>query len=249
MVTFTNLGRLGRFGNQLWQIAATIGYSRQYGVQYAIPEWQYAKHFNGRINQSKTFRRLPVIKEKSFSYNKLPRMNGADLFGYFQSIKYWKHCESEIRELFKPNFEISRIIESNKDFNNTNTCSVHIRRGDYIKHIDYHSILPIDYYKEAMDQINADLYLVFSDDIDWCKKNIQIENARFISTGSDVIDWFMMSSCKNHIIANSSYSWWASYLSENENKKIIAPNKNLWFGKGYSEYKLDDLYLPQWITI
>lgn len=251
MVTFSALGNLGRMSNQMWQISAVIGYSRFYGMDYVIPNWQYAQHFQGPFNQSSSIRRMPTVKEKSFSYQRLLKHSDADLFGYFQSIKYWKHCEEEIRKMFKPNEKIKAIIDKQNDFSKINSCSIHVRRTDYLELKDYHPSLPLDYYTKAIEKARADLYIVFSDDIEWCKENIKAEGKEVIyfSSGIDILDWFVAGTCKQHIIANSSFSFWYSFLSEREGKTIYAPAKTMWFGHKYEDKKVDDLYLPEWNLI
>lgn len=251
MVTFSALGNLGRFGNQLWQIAATIGYARMYNMPYVLPFWDPCKFFNGNINQSGQFMRMPTVKEKSFSYQRIQKFGNADLFGYFQSIKYWKHCEDEIRALFKPNEAIRTITNKYSGGISEDSCSIHVRRGDYLELKDYHPSLPLDYYTKAIEHVKADLYIVFSDDIAWCKENIKAEGKEIIyfSSGNDIMDWFVARTCKKHIISNSSWSWWYSFLCEHEEKEIHAPAKNLWFGPGYAHNSVDDLYLPEWKLI
>jgi hypothetical protein len=89
--------------------------------------------------------------------------------------------------------------------------------------------------------------MVFSDDIEWCKENLQLENSTFVSTDSDYVDLCLMSMCNHHIIANSSFSWWGAWLNKNKDKKVVAPNQ--WFGSAYEHYKLNDLYCENWIII
>jgi hypothetical protein len=102
------------------------------------------------------------------------------------------------------------------------------------------------YYKNAVDKIKADRYLVFSDDIEWCKDKIHGSKVTYVNTGDDIIDFFIMAQCKNFIIANSSFSWWGSWLAKYPKKRIIAPRKNQWFGEDAKNRKVDDLYLSNW---
>lgn len=245
MVTFSQLSKLGRMSNQIWQIAATVGYARQYGMDYQIPIWEYAQHFKGTFNQSSNLQPLPRYSEKHFHYNKIPRYQHIDLYGYFQSRKYWQHCEGEIRKTFEPNESIRAILD--KSPIPSNTCAIHVRRTDYLNFQDYHKVLPVEYYRSAIELVKADNYIVFSDDIEACKDMFSgNENFTYINSGNDMLDWFMMRECHHFIIANSSYSWWASYLGNKENKRIIAPSKDKWFGIKYKNHNVDDLYLPEW---
>lgn len=108
-----------------------------------------------------------------------------------------------------------------------NSTSLHIRRGDYIT--DYGSAVGTNYYEQAIEYIKSfdkdTHFYVFSDDIEWAKENIKHENLHFVSDGSMNMleEFFVMSSCKNQIITNSSFSWWAAWLNENEKKIIVAP--------------------------
>lgn len=244
MVTNSHIGYLGRFGNQLFQIAAVIGYARKWKQDYVLPMWPYAKHFKYGFNQSKGANHFIKYRERYFHYTDIPRCHNVDLSGYFQSIRYWEHCQPEIRQLFSPNEAIQAILD--KDPIPENTCAIHVRRTDYLQLKDYHPSLPIDYYQRAMEAIGAERYIVFSDDIEWCKTQPVFEGATFINSGNDLLDFFIMTQCDKFIIANSSYSWWASYLSKGKDKKIIAPKKEYWFGEKYNMNNVDDLYLNNW---
>jgi hypothetical protein len=95
-----------------------------------------------------------------------------------------------------------------------------------------------------MTKINR--FLIFSDDIEWCKKNFNSDDFYFVEGNKDIEDLFLMTLCKNHIISNSSFSWWGSWLCENDKKIIIAPNR--WFSEESSTiYK--DVYTSNMIRI
>jgi hypothetical protein len=104
------------------------------------------------------------------------------------------------------------------------------------------------YYQEAMKHFDDDtLFVVFSDDIDWCKSVFKGDNFIFITNEQDYVDLYLMSLCKNNIIANSSFSWWGSWLNKNEGKKVIAPSK--WFGRAYSDWDTNDIYTKNMIKL
>jgi hypothetical protein len=131
---------------------------------------------------------------------------------------------------------------------------VHIRRGDYTNPeiLRVHGILEPSYYQQAISKMleknpNAVFYF-FSDDMEWVKKNLQVEKAVYVSnilSKTHFEDFWLMSQCKHHIIANSSFSWWAAWLNKNENKMVIAPNR--WFNEKDADTK--DLLLNKWIKI
>lgn len=244
MVTNSNIGKLGRFGNQLFQIAAVIGYARKYSQDYVLPMWDYAKHFKYGFNQSAILKPYAKYSEPHFHFAPIQKYKDVDLYGYFQSINYWDNIQKEIRALFSPNEQLQTLLDKTPML--PNTCAIHVRRTDYLQLNDYHPSLSIDYYKNAIEAMKADQYIVFSDDIEWCKTQPIFEGFTFVNSGNDLLDFFMMRQCDRFIIANSSYSWWSSYLSTGLNKRIIAPKKEHWFGLKYNTNNVDDLYLTEW---
>jgi hypothetical protein len=95
---------------------------------------------------------------------------------------------------------------------------------------------------------NDKYYIIFSDDISWCKENLSfLNNKIFIEGNTDFQDLYLMSKCKNNIIANSSFSWWGAWLNTNKDKIVIAPKK--WFGISNSHLDTSDLYCNNWVTI
>ena len=117
----------------------------------------------------------------------------------------------------------------------TNSVSLHIRRGDYVS-LDYvnkiHGVCALDYYKRAIEyitkRVNPPHFFLFSDDIDWVVENLKMEHPFTvvdINKGKGWLDMNLMKQCKHNIIANSSFSWWGAWLNENPQKIIIAPEK------------------------
>jgi hypothetical protein len=89
-------------------------------------------------------------------------------------------------------------------------------------------------------------FLIFSDDIQWCKQNFpEMKNFVYIEGQKDYEDFLLMSLCNHNIICNSSFSWWAAWINQNSNKIVIAPKK--WFGPAYSHFDTKDLYCDGWI--
>jgi hypothetical protein len=160
------------------------------------------------------------------------------LDGYFQSEDYFK----SIREQLLSDFQFPGLNETARELENEIAASgtavgVHVRRGDYLKPdiLAYHGVLPLAYYQQAKREIESSVtnphYFVFSDDPEWCRSNFSFlgSNAKIVSQAVDNAwtDMYLMSLCKHHIIANSSYSWWAAWLNKNPEKLVVAP-KN-WF--------------------
>jgi hypothetical protein len=247
MITFSKLGKLGRLGNQLFQVAATIGAAHRVGAQYMIPKWYYTKFFDYNFIQGHR-KGHNLWLEPDFTYCPTPVRSNLDLYGYFQSEKYFEGVD--FKEVFKPTKEVNDYIDNKYgELLKKDTASIHIRRTDYLTHADYHYNLGLDYYHNAIRAFDDRYtFLIFSDDIDWCIDNLGTHNCVFISGNEDIIDLFLMSKCKHNIIANSSFSWWASYLNDNPGKKVIAPTKDKWFGPKMNKC-VDDLYCKNWQLI
>ncbi len=175
------------------------------------------------------------------------------LDGYWQSEKYFKDIEDIIRKEFilksmgEEANKIKKVIEKEK-----NSVSIHIRRGDYVnnpKTLAIHGVCSIDYYKRAIKYINKKTkgvkFFVFSDDIPWVKENLELKNVFFVSNSNIKAeeDLFLMSLCKNNIIANSSFSWWGAWLNKNREKIVVAPQN--WF----NNKKEKDIVPLSWIRI
>lgn len=159
--------------------------------------------------------------------------------GYWQTEKYFSKIENKIRLAFRFNenmlSEKSKIAA--KEIKNSNSISIHIRRGDYL-HPKYQSlygnICTISYYHKAIQLIqqryDKTAFFIFSDDIEWVQKNLKIDNAKYIDFNKNYDSWqdmYLMSICKHNIIANSTFSWWGAWLNSNKNKIVITPNKFL----------------------
>ena len=140
---------------------------------------------------------------------------------------------------------VSAKMEQYKQlFSKMESCAVHIRRGDYV---NINGCIDMTYYKKALEMLREKkncIFVFFSDDIEWVKQYFSnVGNAIFFDekTGiSDLEEFFIMSYCKNQIIANSSFSWWAAYLNTAENKTVIAPE---------IEKRAGDFYPENWIKL
>ncbi len=157
------------------------------------------------------------LKNKNIFYN-----------GYWQSFKYFEEYCNDIKEILVYQGEKSKKFKAYMNNLKDNTISVHVRRGDYINDKDNLSI-GMEYYKEAYNRIsglvmdNAE-YLIFSDDKEYVKEALRfIKNARVVEGISDIEEFELMRACSHHIIANSTFSWWSAYLSQNKGGMIFAP--------------------------
>lgn len=248
---------IGGLGNQMFQYAYAKALEvRGYHVKIDISAFDtYTKHGGYQLNNYLTdmdiatkkdvmqfksknkilalIKKRKILKEKSllFDGRLLNPLKNAYIEGYFQNAQ---------KEIFK-SFILKNILSNystelyNKILNTNYSYSIHIRRGDYLDN-DNKNIFgtcDLDYYNNAINIINSQhkhTFFIFSNDIEWCKENFITNNIIFIDNKEERPpneDIYLMSLCKNNIIANSSFSWWASWLNLNKNKIVIAP-KN-WF--------------------
>lgn len=248
-LTFDVLGNLGRLGNQMFQYAALKGIAANRGYDYKIPNqnielyqtFQIPKKF-GVPNENKVTHKNYEFDDELYNYC----FDNVDLWGFFQSEKYFKNIETEIRKDFSFYDRIHNICSNyrNGTFLNTELISIHIRRSDYLTDSNFCN-LTIDYYINALELLPDLPILVFSDDIEWCEKMFLNPRFKFIKSNNTQIDLCLMSMCNYHVIANSSFSWWGSWLAKS--KKTIAPSA--WFQNQYSNWDTKDLYLPNWIIL
>lgn len=229
----------GGLGNQLFQIAATHALAlRNNDVSgfnlndchtplQGSPSNKYKNNILKDVNHINSYNFRNIYFEPTFSYQEIPYSKDLILQGYFQSEKYFSDYKDEILKLFTSNLN-KNSIKSFIGETEKQITSVHIRRGDYLKNEKFHKICSIDYYHSSIDLIGDGIFIFFSDDINWVKKNFKGENFLFSPFTEEIDDLILMSECNNNIIANSSFSWWGAYLNQNKNKKVIAPKE--WFG-------------------
>ncbi len=203
-----------------------------------VKQGEYVRKFSERITHRLGL--SPVIhqygeRSSNFDSRVLTLRDNTYLVGWWQNERYF----ADIRKIL-----LKEFVPKNKATGNntkwlglagsTNSISVHVRRGDYIsnKHANvHHGLASIDYYNAAVTYMNTYVekpyFLVFSDDIKWCKNNLKFGKDTAFVQGNDgplaYEDLRIMSSCKHNIIANSSFSWWGAWLNANSQKIVIAP--------------------------
>jgi len=266
MITCSSIGYNGRLANQIFQFSSTVGIARNLGYDVKFPIENFVSGNPHDYNGGKLlncfdipddyFLQIEKIRkdikyqyiEKDLSYDSslesIP--DSVDLRGYFQTEKYFIKSESEIRKCltFKESVKLSG--ESIVQIPET-SVSIHVRRGDYTQFSDHHPTQKIEYYIDSMSKFEGIPKFIFSDDIEWCKESFKsIGNDIFLVECDDPFtSLYLMSKCKHHIIANSSFSWWGAWLSGSKGK-VIAPS--MWFGDSIKK-DTRDLYCKDWETI
>lgn len=264
MLANDDIGNLGRLGNQMFQYTALRGLAQRHGYEYCLPPREVVATRDPNCassditmfecfkipNAPKRITNFPKVMESRFGLDQKLWDNCHDnisLYGYFQTEKYFKHIEKQIREAFIFVDEIREPTEEafRENFGNTEVLSIHIRRGDYLKY-PHHPVQELEYYEKSLREFSSDIpVMIFSDDIEWCKQQKMFEDTRFIfAEGNNTgVDLCLQSLCTYHIIANSSFSWWGSWLAKS--KKTVAPK--IWFAGPNASRDLSDLYLSGWI--
>ena len=258
---------MGGLGNYLFQIGASYSLAKENGdnlvLDYdnALQVHKSIKRYNTNILRKVDSGDIRMgyniyhsYQEGSFTYNKIPYQKDMMVNGYFQSEKYLNR--DLVLDLFSLDEDSEKYIyeKYGKILKKENTISIHVRRGDYLDKEDRHPVCRMDYYESAIKcfvfqrelPLEFPTFLVFSDDIEWCKKHFKGDNYIFIENEEDYIDLYLMTLCKHNIIANSSFSWWGAWLNKNENKEVVAPKK--WFGIN-KNLPTDDIIPKEWIVV
>jgi hypothetical protein len=214
---------------------------------------------------------FPTYKEPRYKYNKIPtfadsNLNEIMLYGYFQSYKYFSSYEESIYSLIGVSELVSSIKNEFADlFTNRTTISMHFRLGDYKNVQQCHPIMTDEYYYQALTYIvnknNSPIHpfrvLYFCEQEDNAHVNDVIDrihetnrSIEFIKVDDTICDWkqlLIMSVCNNHIIANSSFSWWGAYLNPSTSKIVCYPST--WFGPAMNNHNTDELFPSGWTKL
>lgn len=178
------------------------------------------------------------------------------LSGYWQSERYFSDIATLIREDFTFKIPLTDLNAEIADrISSGNSVSLHVRRGDYVSSqaaAAHHGLCSISYYQNAigalLHKVGPAIVYIFSDDPKWVRENLMVkEPCVYVDHNqgpASYIDMQLMSMCKHHIIANSSFSWWGAWLNPDHSKTVVAPKK--WFAKTIPTH---DLLPANWIRI
>jgi len=223
----------------------TIQFSNNYRLR------KYISILLDKLNLFIFYEKKRVFNNRIFNNN----FNNIYLDGLWQSEKYFKDFRDDILSLY--NFNKIKNKEKNisflKKIDFSKSICLNVRRTDFINNPE-HNVVNINYYKNAVSNFknilgnNSEIY-VFSDDLEWCKKNLKFNNINFVEheyAGHKFYDYlYLMSSFKNFIIPNSSFGWWACWLSKYKDKIIMTPER--W--SGLIDESLIDIVPPKWLRI
>jgi hypothetical protein len=246
----------------MFQIAHGYAKALEYNRQFVVP---YAESSTGHLENT-LFNRVPFyIKTSEQTYN-TKTVWGSFQFheskpfddiptafaGWYQSEKFFIKYKEAVIDLFSPPLSfINKALQHYPFFNNEVVAAINVRRGDYLTQSNRHPVITKEYILKAYEQLpRHDKLLIVSDDIEWCKENIDLPNIVFNDNSKfwDGEAMWLLSLCDHFIISNSSFSWWGSYLSRTDNKVVIAPGT--WFGPDIdSSSDPVDIYCDGWKVI
>jgi Glycosyl transferase family 11 len=210
---------------------------------------------------------LPILKEHDLDHSFDPRFLNAPavcvLSGYFQSPRYFQSMAEELRaelkELISRGVHASCVHTSascgsslESRLTQPNSIAVHVRRGDFLRLPVFH-VCDEYYYRRSMEEMRAQVpdarFFIFSDDPAWCHRTFTDPDTEVIDSsaeGNPLHDLYLMSLAGHHIIANSSYSWWAAWLGDKSDQQVIMPGR--WYARDIIA-PIEDKRLPHWKTI
>jgi Glycosyl transferase family 11 len=269
MITFRRLGHHGRLGNQLYQYALLKGVEARRGFEVRIPKPyinRTEKPLPCGANALAAFRldcgELTVADEGAtphvydettpvFHPDVFDVEDGTNFDGYFQSWRYFEHIEERLRVEFRFREDIEKQARQALDSRGAGgriVVGINVRRGDYTlpSFAELHVLPCPSYYLRAAATFPCgSLFVVVSDDIEWCRRNLPVDDFVFFDSGNYWIDMAALTFCDHNIISASTFSWWAACLNSAPGKRVICPS--VWFREPvWIDYSLDDRYPPSW---
>jgi hypothetical protein len=217
----------------------------------------------GRLGRcSRLLTRWAVYKERGHRFD--PSLftvpSGTVLQGYWQSERYFKQERNALANELSPVQRLPALLESwRREMASSPSVSVHVRRGDYValpSAASFHGALPLAYYRRAIERIRqvepSPVCYVFTDDPAWCRSNLVLDGCKVHHVSAELAsnsiqDLALMRSCRHHIIANSSFSWWGAWLAGADTPGggvVVAPRR--WFADATDTAAVADRFPSHW---
>tara|TARA_B100001778_G_scaffold304682_1_gene282801 strand:- start:1199 stop:1984 length:786 start_codon:yes stop_codon:yes gene_type:complete len=231
----------GRLGNQMFMVAQAYARSLDQNRQLKIGRKQL--QYEGHEYDTNIFRKFDFIPD----YN-LRNKDAIVFGGYFQSEKHFEDHADAVREKYSPPESfVSKVKEELPIISDKIVTVINVRKGDYLMFPNYHPTVTPEFIYEALAAVPyTEHILVASDDLDWCRKNLEFSiPTTYLEGWKSHEQLWIMSMCHNFVISNSSFSWWAAYLSTYKKKTVVAPQT--WFGPEH-QGGWDDMYCKDWIV-
>jgi len=265
----------GGLGNQMFQYAHGLAQARRLGVELQLDTGlldndglrQYNLDLFSGVDEAITKGSKANVIERGLPYDESLYYHVKDgdvLRGYWQCEDYFGGLVPLLFAKFKPKAGIPSNMQYLVDDIKSSPSSTFltIRRTDYIKKQEFHGVLPIEYYREALGLIHsktgiAPRVFVFSDDPQWCKESLYL-NYPFVLAGSfdqttpthlgrEDIDMYLMSLCRHAVMANSSFSWWGAWLGDFTRQPRVVIGPSQWFTSSAVDSR--DIIPERWIRL
>lgn len=201
------------------------------------------------------FRKKTIYNNETYTYDRrVLKLDGYYIEGYWQSEQYFWDIRDKIREVYQfPDFSTAQQRVLAEEIKGCCSVSVHVRRGDYLDYPYLQNICTIEYYQKAMEYFRKKYpgqvqFYLFSNDFSWVKEHLNGPDCHIVegNTGIESFrDMQLMSLCRHHIVANSSFSWWGAWLDKNPGKEVLAPKR--WVNNRAKEEV--DIIPKNWIKI
>lgn len=267
MIFFQKFGVHGRWGNQLFQLASLLGFSKKYNAPFTVQPWQYAQYFDSEIPQGHHPAMDIELNEPVFHFTpewwdvhvQDYKDKNVNITGWLQSFKYFGHCKDDVKRMFK--FKqpiIDQVYERYKEAFTKPVIAISIRRGDYVANPNY-TLLPIKYYLIALLENFPDFrekynIIIFTDDFNYARLHFKcLTNVWYADNLADIappeVSQLTLGTLADHfIIANSTFSWWMAYLGEGHTSKVIRPT-HIFAGELAKTHFTWDHYPEHWIEL
>ncbi len=260
----------GGLGNMLFQIAAGYAHSLRINSKFFLLDntknfrEDYFSQMSSQISEefakktvvswkkykNNIFSKIPVhthenlelIKQGCFKYSPIPLKDNIVIEGFFQSEKFFKDFENEIKDLFHLNKNLRENNDKKLNLSKKKIVGIHFRR--YKVMADILPPMPWVYYEYALKKFDSEKYeiICFSDDIDDVKKNFNVKRFNFLENNNELDDLYCLSQCDSVIMSNSTFSWWGAWLGKRKEKVIVPP---FWFGRA-GPRDIEDLIPDRW---
>jgi hypothetical protein len=258
---------MGGIGNQMFQYAFgkaqkqngievfyDTGFYNTKGEYDRYPRLYHLDKFKTQVNIGKFIRTWKTYKENRIGFNlDLLKMDGANFEGYWQYLPYIKEVLPQLREelILRESHYTQPFLEMREAVTQCKSVAVHVRRGDYLTHRGVFRDLKFDYYVRALAICpEGDELFVFSDDIPWCKgkfkKDYFYRDITFVDL-NEYLSFELMRLCNHHIIANSTFSYWAAILNNNPEQVVVCPKE--WLVNKVQDDGNELFFPKRWIQI
>lgn len=267
MLTFREMGRWGRLGNQMFQYATLLATARRRGLRFGIPRSTVAGDEYQHLALPDGFPLLtadecppppcppdvPQFREAAwdaFHPELADVADGTDLLGCFQSEWYFRDFRPDLLAEFAPRPETAtaarEFVATVRAESRAPVVGVHVRRGDYLT-TDFLLVLGADYYARALALFPGHAAILCTDDPAWCRERFR--GAYHLSPFTDKFaDLEVLRACDHVVIANSTFSWWGAWLNESPGKRVVMPRK--WIRADLARRPvLPGLYCDGWIVL